>query len=216
MAVVSPFPIVAWGLQRLISDAQPRMAVTAAAASPAAALAVLDDAAPQVVVVDVDGDDGMEAVSALAAATTARLLAITASQDATTQDLCVLAGASGLVRKTDPVEILLKAIERIHEGEIWVDRKAAGRIFFELARKKSAEQAPDPEAGKIAQLTRKERMAVVEIARDAAATPAQIAARLHISESTLRNHLTAIYAKLEVANRLELYAYANRHGLHRA
>jgi len=47
-----------------------------------------------------------------------------------------------------------------------------------------------------------------------AAVPGRaIAGRLHISEHTLRNHLTVIYSKLGVPNRLALYAYACKHGL---
>ncbi len=40
-----------------------------------------------------------------------------------------------------------------------------------------------------------------------------IASRLCISEHTLRNHLTSIYTKLQLSNRLDLYAYATRHSL---
>jgi two-component system nitrate/nitrite response regulator NarL len=54
---------------------------------------------------------------------------------------------------------------------------------------------------------------VADIARNASAIERDIAQRLHISEHTLRNHLTSIYAKLGLGNRLELYAYANRHGM---
>ena len=39
--------------------------------------------------------------------------------------------------------------------------------------------------------------------------------RLNISEHTLRNHLTSIYEKLVVVNRLELFAYANKHGINK-
>jgi len=42
------------------------------------------------------------------------------------------------------------------------------------------------------------------------------AERLHISEHTLRNHLTSIYSKLGLSNRLDLYAYAHKHGLNEA
>ena len=138
---------------------------------------------------------------------------MTAEHDVALHDAAVLAGACGVLRKTEPVETLLKAIECVHSGEIWVDRMAAGRIFLELARRKKVEPQPDPEAAKIGLLTRKERLTVAEVARDASATPHQIAERLHISENTLRNHLTSIYAKLGLVNRLELHAYAHRHGL---
>jgi two-component system nitrate/nitrite response regulator NarL len=40
-----------------------------------------------------------------------------------------------------------------------------------------------------------------------------VAEKLHISEHTLRNHLTAIYYKLSVTSRLGLFAYAQNHGL---
>ena len=36
---------------------------------------------------------------------------------------------------------------------------------------------------------------------------------MHITEHTVRNHLTSIYSKLGVINRLELFVYANKHGL---
>lgn len=118
------------------------------------------------------------------------------------------------MRKTDAAESLPRAIERVHQGQIWVDRAATGRIFVELARRSLGPAAePDPERSRIERLTRKERKTVVEIARDASATSADIARRLHISEHTLRNHLTSIYAKLGVSGRLELFAYASRHGI---
>ena len=50
----------------------------------------------------------------------------------------------------------------------------------------------------------------------AGATAKVIAEKLHISEHTLRNHLTSIYDKLGVANRLELFAYAHKNGLNKS
>ena len=61
-------------------------------------------------------------------------------------------------------------------------------------------------------LTPKERKTVAEVGRDAGASSQEIAARLHISEHTLRNHLTSIYAKLELSSRVELYAFAKEIG----
>ncbi len=49
--------------------------------------------------------------------------------------------------------------------------------------------------------------------REAPPTLLKAVERLHISEHTLRNHLTSIYSKLDLANRLDLYLYAHRRGL---
>ena len=73
--------------------------------------------------------------------------------------------------------------------------------------------ALDPEQKKIGSLTERERQIIVGVASHVGATARTIAETLHISEHTLRNHLTSIYDKLEVANRLELFAYAHKHNL---
>jgi DNA-binding CsgD family transcriptional regulator len=66
---------------------------------------------------------------------------------------------------------------------------------------------------KISSLTEREREIVAVAATHAGANAKAIAEMLFISEHTLRNHLTSIYDKLQVANRLELFAYAHKHGL---
>jgi DNA-binding CsgD family transcriptional regulator len=66
---------------------------------------------------------------------------------------------------------------------------------------------------KIATLTVREREIIAISATHAGATGKTIAEKLHISEHTLRNHLTSIYEKLGLANRLELFAYAHQHKL---
>ena len=77
--------------------------------------------------------------------------------------------------------------------------------------------APDPQAARIAaqiaSLTAKERKIIAMMAEGNGALNKTIAQRAFISEQTLRNHLTTIYQKLDVANRLELYVYAAKHGL---
>ncbi|WP_369795114.1 LuxR C-terminal-related transcriptional regulator [Azoarcus sp. KH32C] len=211
--MVSEFPIVAWGIEQLVESRAPGMKLLGVAHEFANGAVKFDEAEPDVVVVDIDGREGVGAIEGLQGQSRARILALTASDSSELLDGAVLAGANGVVRKTEPIAVLLKAIERVHLGEIWVDRMAAGRIFLELARKKKTERQADPEAARIGLLTRKERLTVAEVARNASASPRQIAERMHISEHTLRNHLTSIYAKLELNNRLELYAYAQRHGL---
>jgi DNA-binding NarL/FixJ family response regulator len=68
-----------------------------------------------------------------------------------------------------------------------------------------------PEAAKIATLTRREHE-VVSLLSEGLQNK-QIASRLSISETTVRHHLTSIFDKLGIANRLELVIYAYRQGL---
>jgi two-component system, NarL family, nitrate/nitrite response regulator NarL len=205
-------PLVAWGLERLVQSAHPRFEVAGRCETVADCAAQLARTPADVALVDLDGDDGAEGVSTLYAQTQVRILAISGSRDTTLHDGAVLGGARGVVEKRDPPELLLKAIEKVHAGELWVDRAATSRIFMELARQKAA-KARNPEHDKIASLTPRERQSIAAVASDPNAPGKAIAERLHISEHTLRNHLTSVYSKLGVANRLALYAYAHQHGL---
>lgn len=205
-------PLTAWGLQKLIHDAQPGLSCVGVASSAAEAVLNLGAWQPDVVVLDLDGEDGTEALSDLNQRLPSKLLALTSSQHSALHDSAVLAGARGVVPKRESPDTLLKAIGKIHAGEMWIDRSATSRIFFELARQKST-GASSQESRRIAQLTPRERQMVAALANDAAAPGKVLAERLHISEHTLRNHLTSIYGKLGVVNRVELFAYAHRHGL---
>jgi two-component system, NarL family, nitrate/nitrite response regulator NarL len=71
--------------------------------------------------------------------------------------------------------------------------------------------AADPEAAKMAALTEREREVITLIGEGL--KNRQIGTRLSISETTVVHHLTSIFAKLGVGNRLELVTYAYRHGL---
>lgn len=205
-------PMVGWGLERLVHSAQPKIELAGSAPSVNESLAPLAQREADVVVVDSDDAEPDQALAKLKAGTTGKLLLLTSSQDVAMLDRAVMGGVRGVVRKSDPPSLLLKAIELIHAGELWIDRAATGRIFLEMARRKVARQ-DDPEERKIASLTVRERKTVAAMTSDASVPAKVIADRLCISEHTLRNHLTSVYAKLGLANRLDLYAYAMRHSL---
>jgi two-component system, NarL family, nitrate/nitrite response regulator NarL len=165
-------------------------------------------------VLDLDGEAGTDAVGLLNLHLPAKVLVLVSSPFSDLHDSAVLAGARGVVEKREQPQTLLKAVEKVCAGEMWIDRSATGRIFMELSRRKPQMQ-PDPEMRRIDQLTPRERQLVAALAGDAAAPGKVMAQRLHISEHTLRNHLTSIYGKLGVSNRVELYAFAHRHGFTR-
>jgi DNA-binding NarL/FixJ family response regulator len=224
MAEKSPAPIrvlliddhrsILWGLERLIESGKPAMEVVGTATNCTDALKLLDQAAPDLILLDIGlGDqNGVEEIPNLIARSKAKVLVLTGMRDESLHDKAVLAGASGVVEKEAPAETILAAIEKVHEGQLWLDRTATGRIFLEMSRENAA-QAADPERAKIQSLTEREREIVTVAASHAGANAKSIAEMLYISEHTLRNHLTSIYDKLGVANRLELFAYAHKHGL---
>jgi two-component system, NarL family, nitrate/nitrite response regulator NarL len=210
VVLLSDLPLVAWGLARLIESGQPALAFAGTTHDIESTLRLMKQQPVDVILVDLDGELGATGIPELLDGGRTRVLAVTTSRDPEFCDAAVLAGASGIVNKRDPVEALLKAVDKVHAGEFWLDRVATGRIFVAMARQRAAK---DPEQDKIAGLTRKERLTVSETARDASASSREIAQRLCISEHTLRNHLTSIYAKLGLSSRVELYAYANKHKL---
>ena len=141
-----------------------------------------------------------------------RALILTGERQQKTLDLAVLGGARGVLRKDAPAEEVLEAIEKIHAGELWLDRDTISRVFTGFMDSRKAPKL-DAEAEKHATLTAKERKIIQTIVQANGASNKAVAGRLFISEHTLRNHLTSIYQKLDVSNRLELYVYAVKHQL---
>lgn len=207
-------PLVCWGLERLVQSAHPRLEVAGIAACMAEIMPMLERQATDVLVLDLDGEGPPEVLGELQAQTRAKVLVLTGSPDVAMLDRAVLGGVRGVVKKRESPQTLIKAIEKVYEGELWIDRGATSRIFMEMARQKAAEKN-DPEKSKIATLTLRERQTIVALASDASAPGKVIAGRLCISEHTLRNHLTSIYSKLGLSNRLDLYAYASKHALNK-
>lgn len=207
---------VLWGLEKLIDSQKPKMQVVGKFTSFAEASTHLKELLPDVILLDLDlgGEQGIDIIPRLTPITKAKVLVLTGSRDAALHDRAVIAGAKGVLEKENSAETILTAIERVHEGQLWMDQARMGRIILELSRKKSVEEN-DPELKKIASLTPRERNIVIAVTTRAGATGSDVAKALHVSESTLRNHLSSIYAKLEVSNRLELWDYAHKNGLNK-
>jgi len=207
--------IVLWALERLIVGNKPGMELVGQASNCAEAVLLVSKTQPDIVLLDLNVDEGRGAdiVATLARSQISRVIIYTAERDLHNADRAVLSGARGLVRKEESTDTLLHAIEKVHTGELWLDRETTSRIFTEFTR--SADQAPvDSVAAMIASLTRKERTIVRAFARNPGSPNKQMSEILFISEHTLRNHLTSIFSKLEVANRWGLSEFIRLH-LHR-
>jgi len=159
-------PIVAWGLERLVQSGHPRLEVAGTYDRASGCLEELPCTTADVVLVDLDGIEGTDGLAELFARSGIKILAISGSHDAALHDSAVLSGARGVVEKRSAPALLLKAIEKVHDGELWVDRAATSRIFMELARQKAA-KGKDPEQQRIATLTKRERHSIAAVASDA-------------------------------------------------
>ncbi len=145
----------------------------------------------------------------LAAAPGLRVLVLTSECNPDFHLGLLRSGAVGVVRKTDPPETLLKAIQKVHQGEIWLDRATVSRVLDQTLRPQRGSADACTEPWKC--LTEREGEIVSLVGE--ALNNKQIARRLLISHATVRHHLTSIFGKLGLSNRLELLRYALRHGL---
>ena len=209
--VVDDHPTMLWGLSRLVEAQAGGMRLAASASSCEEALALVAQAAPDVIVLDLDlgGRCSIEIMAQLQQRPGTRVLVLTAERDPHKLDQAVLAGAQGVLRKDAPAQQVVQAIERVHRGEMLVDVATLGRLLNELRAPAKA----DPEALKQSQLTPKERKIIDAVLHCEGASNKALADRLFITEHTLRNYLSSIYQKLELSNRLELYIYAGKHQL---
>ena len=212
--LIDDHPTLLWGLEKLINSETPRMSVMATARNAEEALACLAHETPDVVLLDLDldGQSGLVLMPALLKQSRTRVLILTGERKQSVLDQAVQKGARGILRKDASAEHVLKAIEKTHEGELWLDRGTLGRVFTEF-RDPASVPKPDPETLRQASLTARERRIIALVVQSQGASNKALAQSLFISEHTLRNHLSSVYQKLDVANRLELYVYATRHQL---
>ena len=114
------------------------------------------------------------------------------------------AGALGVVTRDEPSETLVRAITSLHEHEAWFRRSAFATILRALRRANPAISV-DPHAARVATLTRREREVADLVSKGL--RNRDVAARLFISEVTVRHHLTRVFEKLGVTNRVELLGF---------
>jgi len=200
------------GLCLLLSQ-QKDFEVVGGASTVPEAIPLVQRAQPDIILLSISRDDGAGVEflpEILAASEATRVLALADSADEELSRKAVRLGASGVLSKDKPAATLVKAIERIHAGEAWLDRSTTAGLLRELSpRSRGPKQ--DPEQAKIALLTEREREVIKLIGKGL--KNKQIAETLFISGITVHHHLTSIYSKLEVTDRLELLIYAYRNGL---
>lgn len=206
IALIDDHPSITWGLRCLIESESARMQVVGEAHDMDSARQLLRHSAPDVVVLDLDlkGQPGAALISEFSHFPM-RFLLLTGLSDTRQHDTALLAGARGVLSKTEKPERILRAIACVHAGELWLD-SARGAALVDQLRHQASAQAPDP----FKSLTSREKEIVAATVRMNGAPNKRVAEQLKISEATLRNALSTIYSKTGTANRLQLFALASK------
>lgn len=208
LLLVSRHALTRTALARLIEQ-RPGFLVVGDVGTRREALVQAAEHAPDVILLDPqrDSDLWMDAIGPLATAAgrRARVLLLTELNSGELHRQALIHGARGILDLDHPPETLFRAIERVHAGELWLER----RLMAELLS--NANGGPGTAAARIDALTPREHEVVQLVAQGL--RNKVIAARLSVSDVTVRHHLTAAFAKLDVSDRLSLVVFAFQHGL---
>jgi DNA-binding NarL/FixJ family response regulator len=207
VVVVDDHPMFRAGLRTLVEES-PLLSLAGEAENAADAVALGLREAPDVVLMDIrmPGGSGVEATRELVRARPeVGVLMLTMLEDDTSVFAAMRAGARGYVLKGAAPEDIVRAIVAVAAGEVIFGAALARRMSHFFTAGRSGEPHPFPD------LTTRERD-VLGLVADGHPN-AVIAARLGLSEKTVRNNVSAIFAKLLVADRAAAVAKARDAGL---
>jgi DNA-binding NarL/FixJ family response regulator len=209
LLIVDDHDLFRTGLRNLLEEQG--VEVIGEASSGQEALRHVRELAPEVVLMDLNmpGMGGVEATREIARiAPLTRVVVLTISdRDADILD-AILAGACGYLLKDSSIDELIRGISAAALGESLISPQIAAKVLREL---RAARPAPRTAEGMRTELTERELEVLRLIAngRD----NSQIAAELHISPKTVKNHISNILMKLQIENRIQAAVYAVRSGI---
>jgi DNA-binding NarL/FixJ family response regulator len=208
--IVDDQDLVREGL-RMLLEAEPDLAVTGEAADGRQALAQAPLLDPDVILMDVrmPGMNGIEATGRLAqAGSRARILMLTTFNLDEYVYHALKAGASGFLLKDATREQLTGAVRAVSAGETLLAPAITRRLIEDFCRGPAPGASVAAAAGRLSE----RELGVVRLVAQGLSN-AEIAARLYLSEATVKSHVARILAKLELRDRVQVAVYAYEHGI---
>jgi DNA-binding NarL/FixJ family response regulator len=198
---------------RLFLETQPGLTVVGEAGDGEEAIERVRELRPDVVLMDIRMPtmDGVEATAKLTSGAiepAPRVLVLT------TFDLdeyvfgALRAGAAGFLLKDAPRERLIEAIRVVHSGEALLSPSITRRLIEDFAARRDP---IEPATAVLAELTPREREVLVLVAHGL--SNAEIAARLVVTEATVKSHVGAVLLKLGLRDRVQAVVFAYEHGI---
>jgi DNA-binding NarL/FixJ family response regulator len=198
--IVDDHPVVRQGL-RVLLEVQDGLEVTGEAGDGPTALKLAAEHEPDVILLDLKlpAMDGLAVLTELQQRhTTAKVLVLTSVTDPVAAGRAMRAGAAGVLYKDVDPDALVRAIRAVHDGHLLLAPGAADTLL------RSNHQAPGLDA-----LTAREREVLAELAQGR--SNREIARALHVSEKTVKAHVSSVLAKLGVQDRTQAALFAVRH-----
>jgi DNA-binding NarL/FixJ family response regulator len=192
---------------RKLLDKEPGFEVVAEAANGREALALVEKHRPDVLLLDLNMPQlpGLDVLQRMAEARTSTRVILLAAEIEKEEMLEALRfGASGLVMKSMASRLLYKCIRGVMAGEYWVNRETVGELvnIYRGAGESENGAAKPADYG----LTHREYEILSTVVDGC--TNKEIAQKFSISEQTVKHHLTSIFEKVGVSNRVELALFA--------
>lgn len=208
--LVDDHEMVLHGLKAMLAHFPSQVEIVAMATTVPEALALVVEHSPDIVVSDVriGRASGIDLVSELRDShPEVKVVLLTAYEDEHYLFQALRAGARGYMLKRIDARELVSHLERVMEGDVVIDPALAGRVAMSAARISAGEFWPGANLG----LTQRESEVLSLLV--AGLSNKAIAARLVISDDTVKTHVRGLYRKLEVTDRGGAVALALREGL---
>ena len=199
------------GLRKLL-EAEPGLRIVGEAADGEETVRLVRQLNPQVLLLDLSlpkltGLEALQELSKLGIQT--RTIVLTAAIEGEQIVAALQLGAHGIVLKHSALQLLLKSIRCVNDGQYWVGQEGVSDLIQALRR--TMPSVSSPSATRDFGLTPREKQVIALVG--AGYTNKDLARELSISENTAKHHLTNIFDKLGVSNRLELVLFAVEHRL---
>jgi DNA-binding NarL/FixJ family response regulator len=217
LLIADSYPVIRAGIRSILASSNDVQVVGEAQDGPDTIEKTIQ-LSPDVVITDLrmPNSEGLSVLRSLhTRAPQAKVILFTSSENKDDYIEAMKLGCCGILPKDASPAMILKSIQKVQAGEIWLDSNTTAAVIRQFAAPSDsplAQVTANAKPRERAQLSQREREIIVLIAQGY--KNKEIAEKMFITEQTVKNHLHNVFDKLGVSDRLELALYAIHSSLH--